>query len=377
MNLAIDITSVPLQPAGVGIYILNLARSLISIASQNGYKIFIFGRNNQSGMPEFQGAEFIACGMMSRAKRIIWEQAILPKILLHYKIALIHSPNYSIPVFAHCKKVCTIHDLTCLNFPMRRKFWHGFYFRNMIGMSARYSDFLLSDSENTRQDILRYFPKAHNKIRTVYPACNYIFNSPPEAIPDSNYIQLGLEPGYFLFVSTIEPSKNLERLINAFEMFKLKTHSNTSMVIVGKTGWNYKNILNKIKTSAAARYIKTLGYQTNETLFHLYKNALALVYPSLYEGFGIPPLEAMSLNIPVLAANASSIPEVVGGAALLFDPTDTHEMMLRMIEIYENKDLRKELAARGSKRVKLFSWNKSAQEIIAIYKTILTPSNPS
>ena len=375
MNLAIDVTSIPLQPAGVGVYVINLTRALIMHAPKSGFKVFIFGRNNQCGMPEFQGARFVECGMMSRAKRILWEQTMFPLVLSRNKISLLHSPNYSIPVLAQCKRVCTIHDLTSLNFPTRRKFWHGLYFRKMIAIAARFADFILSDSENTRQDIIQYFPRARYKIKTVYPACRPVFNLPPETGSDLKFARLELGQGYFLFVSTIEPSKNLARLIEAFEMFRSKAHSNTNLVIVGKRGWNYHEVMSRIRKSEAVQGIKVLGYQEDDILVHLYKNALALIYPSLYEGFGMPPLEAMSVNTPVLASNASSIPEVVGDAALLFDPEDTNAMMLRMIEIYENNDLRRNLSAKGALRAQLFSWDMAAQETIAIYKSVLMGEN--
>jgi glycosyltransferase involved in cell wall biosynthesis len=371
MRIGIDITSIPLQPAGIGVYITYLTKSLIALAPKSGFEMLVFGRNDQQGLPEFSNAEFVACGAMTRAKRLMWEQVFLPKLLSRKGISLLHSPNYSIPVLAACRKVCTIHDLTSLNFPGRRKFWHGAYFRKMISVSAHFADFIIADSNSTRDDMIRHFPDVRSKIRTVYPSCRPIFGLEKETQSEQTSALPGLESDYFLFVSTIEPSKNLERLIDAFEIFKTRTGARTRLAIVGKMGWNYRETIAKIEKSPVTQDIKLLGYQDNQTLIALYRNALALIYPSLYEGFGIPPLEAMSVNTPVLASSASSIPEVVGDAALLFDPKDTNEIAHRMLQVYEDKELRKRLSDLGAQRARLFSWDRTARETIAIDELIL------
>jgi glycosyltransferase involved in cell wall biosynthesis len=282
-------------------------------------------------------------------------------------ISLLHSPNYTIPLSAKCKKVCTIHDLTCFNYPQRRKFLHGLYFRKMIALSARYADAIISDSENTKADIVKYFPFAANKIRTVYPAFNPICERSGKDVDRDVPSRLGIPGGYFLFVGTMEPSKNLLRIVEAYDLFRESSTIGHSLVVVGKRGWGCKPVLDRINRSKYKSSILLLGYQPNETLGHLYRGAVALLYPSLYEGFGIPPLEAMASGTPVIASNASSVPEVVGDAALLIDPQDTHDIFERMRQLAEDKSLRSRLIGKGVERVKLFSWEKTVAETIEVY----------
>lgn len=365
-RFGIDITSIPKTPAGVGNYIIHLAKSLIKLINQSNDRLFIFGRSDQKYSAEFKGADFIDCGHLTTFKRIFWEQVRLPGLIEQYEIDLFHSPNYSIPIRAKCKKVCTIHDLTCYIFPKRRKKIHGLYFRKMIKYSVKLADFIFVDSVNTQNDILSIFKTQQENIQVVYPGFNPLFNDQLKSKPKGLNQNIDLKRPYFLFISTIEPSKNVERLIMVFSEY-VKRKKEFHLYLAGKPGWGYSNINKMINSPELGKNVHYIGYQSNEKLVNLYSNAFALVYPSLYEGFGIPPLEAMACGIPVICSNASSIPEVVGNAALTFDPYDEDELLQAMRTISENENIRLSLIEKGYKRTEQFSWDNSANDILNVY----------
>jgi glycosyltransferase involved in cell wall biosynthesis len=362
-----NISSVPNTPAGVGIYTLHLAQSLIKLVNQSNDRLFIFGRSNQKNLKAIQNSEFIDCGRLPTAKRLLWEQTTLPKLTKRHNIDLFHAPNYSIPLRASCKKVCTIHDLTCYLFPRRRKMIHGWYFRKMIHYSVRHADAIITVSDNTRKDIEKVFKKKFSHIQTVYQGVTM-----PQAHTPLNETDYGqqLRTPYFLFVSTIEPSKNVERLIRVFSDF-VKEYRNFHLYVAGKPGWGYKRIIQIIHEPETGNNIHYLGYQTNEQLANLYANAFAFIYPSLYEGFGIPPLEAMASGTPVLCSYTSSLPEVIGDAALTFNPYNDNEILRAMQTIVENEPVRNSLINKGKQQIRKFSWERSAKETLQIYLSLL------
>jgi len=366
-TFAIDTTSVPVKPTGIGNYVLNLTKSLIPLIQQEKHRFLIFCRDDQVHFDQFQGGELIACGNMGVAKRVLWEQLVFPRIIKRHNVDVLHSPNYTIPLLARCRKVCTIHDLTCFLFPHRRPFFHGFFYRTMMKLSVRFADCIVADSQNTVQDINRKIGALYKKIGVVYPGIDEIF-SPAPANSIENYLQkFRLESNkYFLFVSTFEPSKNIERLIEAFTRFSNEVDNSISLVLVGKPGWKYKKTFQNIMTARNVPIIH-LGFVENEDLVKLYTGALAFIYPSLYEGFGLPPLEAMACETAVICSNISSIPESAGNAALYFDPYDSKDIFVTMKRLYKNPSLINSQIRKGKDRLINFSWGKSAKNIYKQY----------
>ncbi len=366
-RFGIDATAIPVKPTGIGNYTLQLIWWLSEQLKGEEDELYVFGRSDQRCIPEFNNTLFIDCGKVNILKRLFWEQTVFPSIIKKYNLNLMHSPNYSIPIFAECKKVCTIHDLTCYLFPKRRKFFHGLYFRKMIKCSVEKADFIITVSDNTKKDIEKIFCRKFGNMQTIYQGYNSIFS---EINYNKNLIlndSIDLSRPYFLFVSTIEPSKNVERLISAFSRFISDTSSEYMLYLVGKIGWYYKKIKNILNKPEFSRNIRYLGYQNNIQLSLLYKHAFCFVFPSLYEGFGIPLLEAMACGIPVICSNTSSIPEVVDNAALTFDPFDKENILLALKTISKDKNLRQELIKKGYDQVKKFSWEKSSRDILNIY----------
>jgi glycosyltransferase involved in cell wall biosynthesis len=373
---AIDVTSVPLLPTGVGNYILQLVIALAPQVKEDGSRLHVFGRSDQRDLDELKETAFIDCGAMNRLQRMIFEQTVLPGLIVKHSISLLHSPNYSIPFFASCKRVCTIHDLTCFLYPQRRKLLHGMYFRHMIRYSAYHADLVITVSENTANDLRCLFSNSNVPVRTIYQGYNRMFRKMDVVQTEGILSQLGLEHPFFLFVGTIEPSKNIERLIDAFRLFSCNAKRPFELIIVGKRGWDVKTIFRAIEKVSVSCRVRYLGYIDNEKLRALYSGARAFIYPSLYEGFGLPPLEAMSCETPVACSNASSIPEAVGDAAILFDPLDVNSIAAALHQISNDETLRSDLIRKGRKRLEMFAWHDSARKVLSIYHEVMDTTKP-
>ena len=366
--IGIDVTSVPYQPTGVGNYILQLVNALApQVKNDGGSRLHIFGRSDQRALDELKETEFIDCGRMNRPQRMIFEQTVLPGLMVMYSFSLLHSPNYTIPFFASCKRVCTVHDLTCYLYPKRRKLLHGMYFRYMIRYSVNHADLVITVSKNTANDLRRLFRNSKVPVRTVYQGYNRMFRKMGIAQTEPILSQLGITTPYFLFVGTLEPSKNIERLIDAFRIFSSTATKAFELIIAGKPGWNVGTIFRAIEHASASCRVRYLGYIDNERLRALYSGACAFIYPSLYEGFGIPPLEAMSCETPVACSNASSIPEAVGDAAILFNPLDVISIAEVLYRLSTDEIVRSELSRKGSQRVEMFSWYDCARNMLSLY----------
>ncbi len=180
-----------------------------------------------------------------------------------------------------------------------------------------------------------------------------------------------LEAPYFLYVGTLEPRKNLVRLIKAFDMVLRKTPGNVQLVLAGGKGWKYEEILDEIRKLNLHDSVRQLGYVPDEDLPGLIRGARAMVYPSLYEGFGLPPLEAMAVGTPVLTSNTSSLPEVVGEAAVMVDPEDVEAMAVAMERLWTDETWRESLSMKGYQQAQQFNWDRSARETMDLYHRLL------
>ena len=211
------------------------------------------------------------------------------------------------------------------------------------------------------------------KVHVIYPGYNADLFRPdlPQSESDEALQRHGLQADYFLHVGTLEPRKNLVRLIQAFDLVRRKSHEDIQLVLAGGKGWKYESIFEEIHRLNLHDSVRLLGYVPDEDLPGLIKGARAVVYPSLYEGFGIPPLEAMAVGTPVLTSNTSSLPEVVGDAAVLVDPEDVGSIASGMEDIWTDGDLRQSLQEKGWLRAQRFAWDKSARQTMDLYNRLL------
>ncbi|MEW9124908.1 MAG: glycosyltransferase family 1 protein, partial [Thermotaleaceae bacterium] len=238
-------------------------------------------------------------------------------------------------------------------------------------MSIKRAERIITDSENTKKDIIGFFPKAKDKIRVIYPG------SPDfKRIEDQKHIEAvkanhKIAGKYILYMGTLEPRKNLIRLIEAYHKLVNEEKIEQKLVLAGKKGWLYNDIFSKIVELHLEEQVIFTDYISEEDKSALYSGAEVFAYPSLYEGFGLPPLEAMACGTAVVTSNISSLPEVVGNAGIYINPYDVENIAQGIYSLLINQELRRDLENKGIEQAKSFSWNRTVKQIIDVYKEIL------
>jgi len=369
LRVGIDATAIPSLRAGAGNYIFNLVQALAKVDRDNHYVIFAKPQHIAEfsiSQPNFRLAAIN--GVKRRFSRLLWEQFMLPRLVQGYQLDVLHSPHYTMPIFNLACSVVTFHDMTFFLYPEMHGTLKRVFFRQMIRVSSKRADKIIAVSESTRKDILNLLNVTARKVHTVPEAASgdyrLIHNRDKVNRVCTKY---GLQTGrFFLYVGTLEPRKNVPTLLRAYSCL-VSRGIHDPLVIVGKKGWMFGDIFATVKTLKLEDKVVFTGYVPDEDLPYLYNGARLFVYPSLYEGFGLPVLEAMACGTPVITSNVSSMPEVVGDAGLLIDPRD-HTQLAQAIElIITNDDLSKLLRERGLQRAAQFSWERTARETLKVY----------
>lgn len=281
-----------------------------------------------------------------------------------------HFFNYIAPPGVHGKTVITVHDMVYKAFPETVRGRTKWMLISGLKPSMNRADIIVTDSEFSKSEILKYFPKYAEKIRVVPCGVDLEKFKPcdtPERIPEVKK-SLGIEGEYFLYLGTIEPRKNLERLISAYHIFTQRIKDAPKLVLAGGKGWLYDSIFQKVTDLKLAEKVIFTKYVPSEDMNPLMCGALAFVFPSIYEGFGMPPLEAMACGVPVLASNAASLPEVTGDCGVICDAYSEESIAEGLYKLYSDSALRADLSIRGRKRAEGFSWDKSAEILYKVYK---------
>ncbi|KKQ67182.1 MAG: mannosyltransferase B-like protein [Candidatus Daviesbacteria bacterium GW2011_GWA2_38_24] len=305
----------------------------------------------------------------------LWTRIALPLALYTTKNKpdLMFSPTHYGPRFSPVKKIVTIFDLAYLHFPQMFKKKDLFQLTNWTKQSIESAKHIITISNFSKNDILKTYNKTTKEVTVAYPGYNSGVFCP---INDSKKIseikkKYKIDGNYLIYIGTVQPRKNLIRLIEAFkdiEDFKLVVVGKTKGL--GKEGWMFEETLNKPKELGIEEKVIFTGFIPNEELSYLINGATAFVLPSLYEGFGIPAVDAMACGKPVLVSNVSSLPEVVEGAGLLFDPKSVDDIKEKIELLIEDPKLQKELSEKSLEQAKKFSWEKMAQEVIQVFEKI-------
>jgi glycosyltransferase involved in cell wall biosynthesis len=301
------------------------------------------------------------------------EQIRIPYRLLREGVALVHEPHYVLPPLTRCRSVVTIHDCIHLMFPqyLPSRLAHV-YARGAMWTATRQAERILTVSEASRRDILRFFDIPAEKVQVVHNAIDDRFLTPPdEATTERVRQRYQLDHPFVLYVGNIKPHKNIERLIDAFGRARPDGPAGLKLVIIGDEVSKYPTLRQGVHRHKLDKHVRFLGFQPQETLASFYQLAGAFVFPSLYEGFGLPPLEAMACGTPVITSNVSSMPEVAGDAAVLVDPYDVDALAQAMVRVFADQTLRDTLIARGHARARQFSWADSVARIHAVYMDLL------
>lgn len=361
---------------GLGRYIQQLVTHLERIDQENEYVLFL----RKSNWNEFEETPRFKKILADYRWYSLEEQLKMPRIVKDAKADLMHFPHFNVPLAIRTPFVVTIHDLILLEHPTARATTLGplLYkikysgYRRVIGRAIKKSRAIISPSEHTRQSILKYFPKTDaDKIKVVYEGLSRLGQESPEtAGNDSEYLgKLGIKEPFLLYVGNSYPHKNLERLIRAFAKI-LEQKPNLQLVLVGQRNYFSQRLEQEARAIGVKipQQVNFAGFVEDENLAKLYRRAKLYVFPSLAEGFGLPPLEAMSFGLAVASSNSSCLPEVLGPAAIYFNPENVDDMARAIMEGLDNENLRRNLVAAGKQQAEKYSWRKMAEEILEIYK---------
>lgn len=370
MIVGFDATTLSGRMSGVGYYTARLMESLANGAGDGQLDRLVVLSNRSVPVP--RGGRVELYDRRRFRVRSVWMQLLLPRILADLKPDLVHFTNYLAPLASRVPYVVSFHDMTLALFPGFHTLKKRLLTSSLIPLVARRARLILTPSEATRHDVVRLLRADPKRVRVIPYAAAPRFRPSAEA-PERLEAVHGIRSPYFLYVGTLEPRKNLVRALRAFARVRheLPRHH---FVLVGERGWKYQEILREARSPELAERVTFLGYVAEEHLPPLYSQATALVYPSLYEGFGLPVVEAMACGTPVLTSRSSSLAEIADGCALLVDPTDERGLAEGMRALGSNEDLRRSLAERGRARVAAFSWERTGRETVAAYRAVYEES---
>lgn len=367
MRIAVDASTISTQ-GGPRTYVLGLLDALFRIDSENEYTVFY---NDPCHLGRFPGAKEIVLPGKSPISRLWREHVALSRACSSEKIDVLHCPKSAIPYKSPCPVVVTLHDLIPLKHPETEKFAAQMYWRLQIPIAATRSDFIITDTEYARQEIMADFNVNPERIVSIPLGYNPAMN----AVRDPAYgvevrKRYGLPGNYILYVGTIQPRKNIGSLIEAYARLLKESGQTPVLVIVGRKGWLYDKLFARIKELALEKKIIFTGFVPDEDLPYIYDGARVFSYLSFFEGFGLPPLEAMACGVPVVVSNTTSLPEVVGDAGISVDPTNIDAIATGLHRVLNSQDVAQTMIRKGLERASTFSWDQCARKTIEIYKAV-------
>lgn len=346
----------------------------------------------QLSSDRFSGIENYICNLLPELKRILpagevvefsgpviinpsfTRHFILPFMINSRDLNLVHFPDHILPLLPlRTRSVITVHDLAFIRHPEYydpAKRWHK---RLLTASSLRRADKIIAVSESTRADLIKFYQIPAGKIAVVPNGVSSKYRSLALDRDSRERLLKKMSLGFsrfILFAATMEPRKNLLNVLDSFEAIA-RQRSDIGLVICGKEGWLFEESLKRVDYLSKRFKVKYLGYVSDENLIELYNLAEVFVYPSLYEGFGFPPLEAMACGVPVVTSDCSSLPEMVGEAALKIDPGNERQLTKAILSILDNKEIAQGLARKGKERVKSFTWKKAAQKTYEVYQSVI------
>jgi len=380
MRIGIDIRSlIEKTPSGVSEYTTQILKGLMRLDKKNQYLLFY----NSWHSPSSKLLDLLKCSNVS-FKIFHWPNKLFNSCITLFdfpkldellgNVDLLFIPNLNFIAWSKkCKKMITVHDLSFERYPSfyssKGRYWHKITKPKKIFYEA---DKIIAVSENTKNDLIDLYGIDTNKIKVIYSGINSDFFK----VLDQNVLRVIKEKykiikPYIFTLSNLEPRKNIESLILASEYLKRKYKIDYQFIIAGGEAWTQnKKIYDLAKKSYISNEIKFLGYIPAEDKMALYQAASIFIYPSFYEGFGFPPLEAMASGVPVICSDSSSLPEIVSNTALLFDPYDINQLAETIHQVLTDDNLKRNLIEKGKEQVKSFSWEKTARETLELFKEV-------
>lgn len=375
--MRIGLDGIPLGElkTGVGHYTFELARSLALLSPRDEFELVSPHFYVAAGGDESENASppnlRLTRARVGRLLRRRWWSLGLP---LYDKLArfdLFHGTNYDVPLWGGRPTVVTIHDLSMFLHPETHEAHLVKRARGRLPMMARRATMIITPSQSVRRETCEHLGVEPDKVVAVPEAARRSFRRVPPAETAEVRRRLGVEEEFVLFVGTIEPRKNLLTLARAFDEILRATRLRPQLVIAGKEGWLTGELFSYLKGAGAGERVRFTGYVSDDDLRALYSSCTAFVYPSLYEGFGLPPLEAMACGAPVITSRVPSLMETVGDAARLISPTDSSELAQAIIRLLEDSGEREQRSSAGLRRASEFSWEKTANTTLDVYREAL------
>ncbi len=374
MRICLDISPAVHHRAGLGRYAQELTEALLHLDKENEYVAFYNGPRGIAPQPPLDRLPRLTVGLSNKP----WRMSVL---LAHHLglnmdrlfpgIDLLHSTDHLLPPLRRVRTVFTVHDLIFLFFPEYHLPLNRWYLTLMMPRFIRRADAVITVSECSRRDLVQVYGLDQARIHVIYEGIDDRFRP----VEDREVVaavrrRYGLPDGFILYVGTIEPRKNLTTLLEAYQTLKGQGFE-SKLVIVGKKGWLYQDFFQRLQELGLEDQVIFPGYVPDDDLPAIYSAAQVFAFPSLYEGFGLPVLEAMDCGTPVVCSNASSLPEVAGQAALTIDPRRPRELAQALQRVLEDAALRAELRGKGLGQAARFSWERAARETLRVYESVL------
>ena len=375
MRIGIDFTAAVEESAGIGRFTRELIRALLDTESDHSYVLVApRGTSAPSWVARRPAARWVTLPASARIASILWHRlhAPIPVERFTGPLDLFHATNYLLPPLQHARGIVTVHDLSYKVHPEFAEPRLARYLAQRVPASLRRADLVLADSVHTKAELVQHYDMAPEQVSVVYGGVS------KEFCPDIEEQELervrhryGLPPSYLLTVGRLEPRKNLLTLLKAYQLLVTQqTPSLPRLVIAGGTGWRYEPIFEAVSGLELTNLVDFLGYVPDEDLPALMAGAEAFLYPSYYEGFGLPPLEAMACGTPVVASNTSSLPEVVGDAGPLVSPHEPEALAQAVSLLLSNPQLRQDLRQKGLAQAARFTWEAAAQQLLEAYTVV-------
>ena len=373
MRVALDGFPLSSPKTGIGHYTLQLARALAEISPDDVFELISPFPFSDSVIQEFQQAplaNLILNHPQATAFRRRWWALGLPLFLRQNSCDIFHGTNYEVPLWNRKRNVLTIHDLSLLLHPEYHEPRLVRRARRRLPLMIRSAAKIIAVSESMKKEICEHLPIKAERIVVTPEAPRENFRPVPLAETLATRHRLGIEPDFMLAVGTIEPRKNLLTLVRALDQIVRTTTLRPQLVIAGGEGWLMDELYSFLAGSVSAERVRFIGYTTDDELRALYSSCRISVYPSLYEGFGLPPLEAMACGAPVITSRIPALEETVGKPAVLFDPHDVGDLARNIAELWNDEGKRAELSAAGLRRAAEFSWEKTARLTLDVYREV-------
>lgn len=373
MRVALDAIPLVAAKTGIGHYTDALAEWLARVHTDHQYELFSpfdFEFDPCNGTPANLSKRYIPVRSIFRK----WWLIGLPSFLQISPVDVFHGTNYCVPVFAPCPTVATVHDMSLLSHSGTHENDNVRRGRRRLPIMIRRATRIIAPSEWTKQEIIRIMGTRPDKIRVIHEGAREKMKRLPSEERTAVLDKHGIRTQYLLYVGTIEPRKNLTTLIRAYDELLRQTTHRPQLVLCGGRGWMEDEVFRLVEELKLQDQVRFTGYVDDADLPALYSGAEAFVYPSIYEGFGLPPLEAMACGTPVVTSNVSSLPEVVGEAGLLHDPLDHMTLTRHFVTLLSDRSASEKLQRAGLEQASRFSWERAARETQALYDEVFEES---